>query len=329
VNFVKQFPFGNGNFLFLYHGTTTFLRIGDISLIDKRTFRLAGLGDVKTGPVENGQVQVGLAVVGNKQAFEGMGVNPRQDRKHLLPVKDPERFNRQLERMAGAVAVSMPAETRHLRLDVNYSGFKGTLEESLSSGSAFRNLSASLAVVVAALPCNPSLYSRLTRASPEVTLDILSMIPDQLAQLAVESSEDNALWVSKLSLHYMPGATPNFWTGMPAELAEALLQDRIAVTTIYNPARFIQKLRTLGFRVKFIPGEAMISVAGTARGAEIKIENIGYFLDLIQCYLVDEMVVANSINDLVQNSCFEHSAEGAIIDWLPMQRQPGIADLDK
>jgi hypothetical protein len=229
--------------------------------------------------------------------------------------------------MSGAVAASMPTETQYIRLSIDYSGLKGALEEALSIGSSFRNLSASLAVVVTALPRDPSLYSRITSAPPESVLDTISAVPGQLVQLVVDDSKDNDFWPSRLPLSYITGVTPNFWTRMPKELVKALFQQRIDVTTVYNPARFIQRLRTFGFRVEFVPGEDRLSVVRTIRGAEIKIEKVRHFIDLIQCYLVDEIAVANYINDLVQNS--SQSAQGAVIHCLPMQKHPGIEDLDQ
>ena len=43
------------NHLVIYHGTTTFLRIGDVSFLDMKTLRLTAIGELKTkeiGPKE-------------------------------------------------------------------------------------------------------------------------------------------------------------------------------------------------------------------------------------------------------------------------------------
>jgi hypothetical protein len=318
VNFIKEFPLIEGRFFLLYHGITTFLRIGDVSLVDMRTFRLAGLGELKSGPMDSGRVEVSLAIIGARKFLEVLRVDDVEGGNVFSQVHSPERFKRQLERIVNAVTTQFPEERQHARLSVDYSGFSGTLEKALSSGFSFQRFGRSLAVAIIALP-HASRYSQFERSLPQGLLDRLTAMLGQVAQLASEPKEDNAIWISKFSLRYLPGSTPNFWTAIPTDLAEGVFQERIAVVTIYNPACFIRRLREIGFEVKFAQGEELISVTRVVDKRKIDIENIGYYLSLIQEYFVDELSVADCIGNLVERELLEHSEESFVVNCIPMQ----------
>lgn len=63
LEFAKNVPLIGGYFL-LHHCTTNILRLGDISLIDRKTGRVAGLGEIKAGQPESGAVRVTVHLSG-------------------------------------------------------------------------------------------------------------------------------------------------------------------------------------------------------------------------------------------------------------------------
>jgi hypothetical protein len=60
---------GLGGYLLIYHGTTTFLRMGDISFIDPKSARVACVGELKTRRINNEQISVEMALVAGIETF--------------------------------------------------------------------------------------------------------------------------------------------------------------------------------------------------------------------------------------------------------------------
>jgi hypothetical protein len=58
---------GLGGQLLIYHGTTTFLRMGDISFIDLKTMRVASVGEIKTRSLGGNKYEMNLRLVAGNQ----------------------------------------------------------------------------------------------------------------------------------------------------------------------------------------------------------------------------------------------------------------------
>jgi hypothetical protein len=327
LDFIEKFALIDNRFLVIYHGMTSFLRIGDVSFIDIKTFRLAGVGELKAGAVEGGQVQVAIGIAGNNPDLKNITLSSNSCDKPQVNLRSPDRFRRQRERMVNLITCSSPADSRRLRLTVDYSALKGALEEALSSGSCFRRIGSSHLVAVTALSKSTSFYARYARSLPEEEFAGLDKISEHAIHLASPFA-DNALWISKLYLNYRPGATPNFWTRLPTEFIKAAFQQKIAVTILYNPGRFIERLRHLGFTVALIPGQERLSVTRVTEGVEIKVDAMNYFLGLIIEFFVDEITVANAIVDLVDAINPQQYGQKSMIALVPMQAHPIIEDAD-
>jgi hypothetical protein len=63
LEFVRQFRPTTG-FLMLYHGVTSFLRVGDVSFIDLKSNRVTAIGELKSKPDGPGKLEVALVILG-------------------------------------------------------------------------------------------------------------------------------------------------------------------------------------------------------------------------------------------------------------------------
>lgn len=54
--------------LLLYHGITTFLRIGDFTLIDLKTMEISAIGELKTGRQDGENIQTQVSLVSTDAA---------------------------------------------------------------------------------------------------------------------------------------------------------------------------------------------------------------------------------------------------------------------
>ncbi len=216
---------------------------------------------------------------------------------------------------------TMPAHQQHASLRIDYSKLEGMASEALSSGIALRQLSPTMAAAAIRGSDEPSLYLRMTKPIEQIGL-MLPRLPELLQRLAIGSAEDNRLWVSTLKMQYLPGATPILWSNFPADLVDLIFREQVAVIIFYNPARFADRLRSAGFEVELSADAAKVQLSYIHNNIKIKVENEGYFLSLIQDYLVDELSVADWLTNLVKGVDSRQLAPGTAIRFLPVQKKP-------
>lgn len=109
----------------LSHNITSFLRVGDISLVDPSSLSVVALGELKTSPVVPGELVLRLEVIGQGEAgkarFEqefGSG-NVQSPGSGALPTKIQRKLTRQIAEMKAMFSASAPAKWRE-ELSVGY-----------------------------------------------------------------------------------------------------------------------------------------------------------------------------------------------------------------
>ena len=69
LEFIDRFKVLNSNIV-LYHGTTSFLRVGDISFIKIPTLELTAIGELKTQRIGPGKLEISVSAYGRKEIAE-------------------------------------------------------------------------------------------------------------------------------------------------------------------------------------------------------------------------------------------------------------------
>lgn len=189
----------SARFLVLAHGTTTILRLGDVSLIDMRTWRVAAVGEIKSSPAENGIQQAQVVFRGHRARFrikdlqEALNKAADEDRqgdaKHGfadtdesitelvrgarepyrpldLPPKMASRFKRQQRRLSASLETAQHAEDGHvLRADVEMKTHRYAALDAVvrgaKAGSAFATHAEDGLALVAIRCRGRTLHSRL------------------------------------------------------------------------------------------------------------------------------------------------------------------------
>lgn len=323
VAFIQNYRLLSGRLLPLYHGATTFLRAGDLSLIDVESFKLVGIGEVKAGAVHQGRCTIHVVMM----TRQGEGTAPgAQLHAEWVPGLNPpasERLKRQLEKIRTALEPSTGRKAIDLKLASQYRSLDGLAAEAVSAGVAFRQISPSLAVQATTFYPRRSFYSRLLKPVPSRARRRLDEFPiDKVLPLVLEGAQENALWIGQLSPYYLPGATPLFWTSIDEKLIDGMFREELAVTTFYNPARLIENLRSKGFEVSLAPNKPQIIVYATVGGHRVQFEGIQYYLTLIQARLANEESVAAAMKKLVDSLDQEELEPGVSVQILPVQARP-------
>src|SRR2546430_135769 len=106
----------------LYHGITTFLRIGDVSFFDVSTGRISAIGELKSVPVEPGKLSVRLHIISSNRNkvpfFDPNQAAKRSANRDQVPAMEARfklTLERQMKKMAEVVRHSEPDRNADLR----------------------------------------------------------------------------------------------------------------------------------------------------------------------------------------------------------------------
>lgn len=306
---VQQVHSFKGRFV-LYHGITSILRLGDVSLIDLQSKRVVTVGEIKAGAPRGDQLDVSLVfpMSSNEQArqlgFDRPAINAMSSavgKKPALEGLSPAakaRMERQMARMSKSLSSTTSKADRRLTYDMEGRVKKfGQFLRGIGKGrSAQQMLSPSL-LVLGVRSSNRSLYARLTsRRTPNLGKMFQGL--DKLAAgLAIPGCGHNAVGISTWhyredgKLDHRPGMTHSMWWPLPAEVLRGVVFKELVVVTILNPAHLLVRLESAGYVVT--PTEKTSWAAEKKCGDHtMSLKGIGHYLDLIQHYLFSEEDIA-------------------------------------
>jgi len=252
LEFVKKMPIFDRK-LVIYHGITSFLRIGDISLVDMETLRVSSVAELKTrqADAENLSITIVCYRPGNESASpsQAMEVTQRDQNLALLDPTAKARLVRQMRKMEDAfTGYSVDANfdfdgiTHHdsLRQLIGKMSRRNMAWEKAGDGLLLigirKNRSKGLSVM---LLSRSRAYTANRRLPPGSIA----------ARIHNEASTENALLLSHLKFGFDPGYIPAFWLDLDLDFVKDVMFRRLRVFSAYNPAFLFKKLRANGFTV--------------------------------------------------------------------------------
>ena len=303
VGFIKRTQFV-GRLFVLYHGITSVLRLGDVSLVDMKRLRVAAIGELKTvkknAPEE---IRVTLVFKGSKKRLKIGRLRRVSGLEHDLPAVLKDRLRVQLKRIDSALE-SAEARKAGVPLGGIASDYVRVLGRLLQSNkrSRFGFAQAGPGLVLTAYRTGTrSLYGRLNRKPTA------SGLPDRdsvVAGLVLAGSPYNRLLLGVV--HYggegfnprlLVGTIPPFWWGLEPETLRPLMLGEAVVMTLYNPAHLAKALQEVGFEVAPDSSAAGFAVRRTWGDGFLAVENFDYFLTLIRFCLFSEAQVTEIITN--------------------------------
>ena len=301
LEFIRNFKHINGD-LVIYHGTTTFLRLGDVSLINLKTMTVTAIGDIKTARKTASELEIQLYFVGQNKPNEDTFVQPNQPAPtsmQALPEKIQQKLEKQMEKMAESFV--LPKIIQSVEIEAKYHTDElNDLSKTLSKSTiAYRKAGDGLLLVGLKRRRSYSLYANLFGRLLSEWADYLSDLPKHVVLLcdsgqSGQESNTNSITISHLVPHMMIGAVPMFWWPVEIDMLRRIFFREVVVFSIYNPAHLARKLRSLGFEVSLVAKGDLAAVKYMG-DKEARIEGIRYFTESIRFFLLHEEFVVTTI----------------------------------
>jgi hypothetical protein len=300
LEFLRQVK-GVGSQIAIYHGTTTFLRIGDVSLFDLTDGKLVGIGEIKTAEIKPGSLQLSLHMVTSRGPSAASTVKQHREENWALPQAPDQRLRRQMKAMARALIAQKQKRNADRASTISGGAHLQELDSLYQRirrrGVAYQR--AGNGLILAGLRVgNGKLATQLLERSRINLESRFSGVRHEAMRTMATDSADNALHVGYIDLRLQLGATPLFWWPVSTDLLRDLIFGDVMIMTIYNPAHFFARLRELGFSIEgHSKGEYRVSKL--VNGHRAQLHAIDYFLDAIQRNLLREEAALEAIRQLM------------------------------
>ncbi|PLX51154.1 MAG: hypothetical protein C0613_00675 [Desulfobulbaceae bacterium] len=306
LEFIKNTKGFEGH-LIIYHGTTSFLRLGDISFIDLKSMKVSGIGEIKTKKISENKIQVNLFIQGtnieNKLTFlqkKELSEPPKRPQEKL-----PEWIKTRLKKQLKEVHLSF--ENQNERKVSNkisrehkfhYDSLTELYRKIKENKFCYVKVGDGLLLVGYALN-RKSLSGKLdNRSIANLNKKLSNLIPSTM-EIISKKREDNSIFID--SLHYtdgskiyiMLGMVPLFWWPISPNLIKQIIFQDLVLVTIFNPSFLMEKLESVGFETE--NNGRKYRVYEMIDNNRLEFEGVSYFMRMIQQYLFTE----ESILDLL------------------------------
>lgn len=303
--FVEKYQVLNER-LVLYHGITTFLRMGDISFYDFSEGRITNIGELKTEHVSGDEYRIHLGFVygGNfSPVIDLNSVASQVGTKSDMRQSQKNRLDKQLKQIATAIApdIGRVSQSTSQQGKFYFDELDGLIESSAARSLKTAKMGRGLLIATLRLSGDVSLSGSLLgnkKFHVGKKLDGITVATQSIMDAALN---DNSLLIGNLGVSergvggLIKGAIPIFWWPLKLKNLHDLIFSEVICMTLYNPAHFWSLLRAQGFEVH-LGEKARLSVAKRRIGRRVvELHNFDYFQILITRYLMSEESVMSMI----------------------------------
>lgn len=294
----------------IYHGVTTFLRLGDISLIDLKTQTVTAIGDLKTissGPAE---LDISLYFFGPHVAERiplDTSADSRVKPEPSLTPKMKSKWENQFKRMVESFSV--PKADRTLKVHTSFQ--LDALERVASALEAisvvYEKAGDGLMLVGTKSWRTNSLSSSLLGHSvPDLDKHFGEVVSQAKQLIDMEQAKSpknaNSIFIGRLTTAMLIGTIPIFWWPVQTAFLRKLFFREAFVLTLYNPAHLIKKLRALGYEVELVDDGRRHKVSRLVGSGKIEVSGMGHFESLVKDYLMSEDAVVAIFSDVLEQA---------------------------
>lgn len=304
--FIKN-TFAFEGYLVLYHGITTILRIGDITLIDLKKFKVAGIGELKTTPFKNKlkiDILINLSDKKLPTEISKVKIYKKNETLNDFPPAMKERLKRQLTKINDTLHKKKKRKLNiHLDkiLKFYYKELNTLLNKSKINKFTFSQLSNGLLCVVYKQKTR-SLYSTVTKQSEKkYDTQLCELIP-RTKKLLHKNSKFNRIQISPLLYtrdglpYFMPGAKPIFWWNIDIELIQSIYFQKYLILTIFNPAHLLDEIKNQGYSIIEKSGKKLdFKLELKNQKVSMEYHNFSFYIDLITQSLIKESGIVDFI----------------------------------
>jgi len=297
IGFTQRFKIFD-NHVAIYHATTNFLRIGDVSFVHLPTMTVSAIGELKTKKIDaetlsTTMVMMGDADLPNRMPSLSHGRPSKKKREPLLAVYK-DRLLRQIKKMSETLDAKQPDRTMETRYRLNIGPLVDLLAHLKTTRLIHKKIDDGLLIVgVRVSRRGTRLSSRLLPRRPGNVAKITEPTTRIAMELLDKSTNKNCLLIDHIKMHYVPGTTPLLWAPLPASVLKPLFFKEAIVWSWFNPLHLVRKLCVRGFEVQTnadgIPAILRKRVGGRT-GVAQGIDQ--YIVLLLQCLVTEDGFVA-------------------------------------
>lgn len=286
----------------IYHCITTFLRLGDFSLIDTHSHKVSGLAELKTKQTAPNKLTVVAHLVGTEK-LDGLAngkVKAPNGRKPIFPRNIRKRLKKQLKEIGGAFIDRKDKD--RIEQDI-YKAYHVEVMNDLAVAlqdqhAVYKKAGEGLLFVGVRGNKRKSLAGRLMSKGRNFTG--LENVPKHTMQIIDTDAADNALYVDSIDVTILTGGTPLAFWPVDMDFLRDIYFQKVAIVVIYNPIYLLSKLEKKGFKVSKDHGGKKYVIKKKFHGHELKIGNFEYFLRVVHKHLLTETAVIEIAESVIE-----------------------------
>jgi hypothetical protein len=313
VEFIKKHQMF-GRYFVLSHAITTFLREGDVSLIDPSSLQVAALGEIKTQKISETEISTSIYIIGERKLPKSMLPpilkRPRDDQasKTTWDTSFVERLKKQINSMEKLFKESKPVGLpEKIKMSLPFAKLDQLFKE--SSKNEWGHVRVGQGLMLIGIRCDESSWADQVVESSTDCIKVyernLAQIPSLAVGIVDKNLPDNGLIVGSM---FYPAKgryelelkmRPLFWWHLGTETREAIIFKRMVVMTLYNPAFLSKALREAGFDAQFHKKGGLKIFKKYGIG-QLQIIGINYLYKLVQTHLLSEETIVTMIQKSVE-----------------------------
>ena len=331
LEFVRNIKLVSGYFI-VYHGITSILRLGDVSLIDLKTLRVVGIGELKSRSPTAGTVEITLIVSGpglkDKKLQASVATPAAKSSKGSTDWLSPanrDRLNRQLKRIGQTF--KSQSSGPNLRMKLMSDNYLPALEQVVRN--ARKNSVTYARAGEGLLLINYTGAQRTLRGkcSGDCAQDITERLTKdtdlslQVQGLIRASRSDNSIVLGSLvydqngHMPHLPGMAHLFWWELPLEVIRKIIFHDALVMTVFNPATLIDDLEQAGYTI-FTETSGRLKVTKRNANREIEVSGIDFYFRMIQQYLFSNSFILRMLAKVEDDASVMDVSGGVKLDLL-------------
>lgn len=258
--FAKNIKFVDGKVL-IYHGITSFLRLGDVSFFDPKNSTVSSIGEIKTKKIDENELSISLSLVGTQK--EGVRVfdeliekQEGKGAKNIKPLsqKIRNKLDGQLSKISKSLGAERKTKKEDFQIDFEFEKIEKLYENTTSSGINLIKVSDGH-LLGCYRPSERSLFTKFFNDYSKSIKEKGDLDEAFIKQIFIPDSEYNQLLIGDVfnpvpESYLQPSATPLlFWPISSNFFKEIVLHDAVFFS-FYNPAHLIKKLKKADFEIK-------------------------------------------------------------------------------
>ena len=304
---------GIGRHFILYHGITSYLRLGDISFINPAKCKVDSIGELKTRHAGGDTYQITLGYVSGTN-FDPLDLSTKAEnaRTETDEINSARRvsertrttFNRQMSQLADAIRKkdAEGPEYKHNRTGEYYfQKLEGLVERTGLGKMEAEKVGSGLLVTTLRVPKSRLNSLRMKNGDGWVGNRIQG-IEEHAKTILNPDFQDNCIFFGNLVFDdigfpkFRAGALPVMWWPIKPEILKDIVFGNVMVLTFHNPAHFWQMLRDRGFDVEVDNRSNLVCARRTSGKHVHELRNMEYFTYLARCHLMSEDTIIAMID---------------------------------